>query len=90
MNIDHILIKIGRQVKMLRKKHYPDDSQATFAVRIKVSIHTYRRIEKGDSRVSFAHYVEVAKLYNMEENLLKIFAPKLSDINLFEDDLSQF
>ena len=49
-----------------RKKHYPGDNKATFSVRIKISIHIYRRIEKGDPRVSFSHCVEVAKLYGLE------------------------
>jgi len=38
----------------------------------------------------YAQWAVVAKLYAMKENLLIIFAPKLSDLNFFEDDLSQF
>jgi len=81
-----ICAEMGGQIKALRKKHYPKDNQSTFSVRIKVSLHTYRRMEKGDPRVSFAHYLELARLYGIEQNLLGIFQPKASSLNLFESD----
>lgn len=84
MKAENISTLMGNQIKALRKKRYPSDNQTTFAVRIKVSLHTYRRMEKGDPRVSFAHYLELAKLYGMEQNLLNIFIAKNSDMNFFE------
>jgi DNA-binding XRE family transcriptional regulator len=86
MNIERTCAQIGAQIKALRKKHYPNDNQTTFAVRIKVSLHTYRKIEKGDPSVSFAHYLEVAKLYGIEQNLLNIYIPKTSEMNFFESE----
>lgn len=85
MEIESILAELGGQIKDLRKKHYPKDNQATFATRVKISINTYRKMEKGDPRVSFAHYVEVAKLYGIEDNLLKIYQPKTTSMNFFEE-----
>lgn len=86
MEAGNISALMGNQIKALRKKHYPSDNQTTFAVRIKVSLHTYRRMEKGDPRVSFAHYLELAKLYGVEQNLLNIFEAKNSNLNFFENN----
>lgn len=78
-----MLSSIGNQLKALRKKHYPSDTQSVFAQRIDVSRNTYRHMENGTGNVSFASYLKAAELYGTEQKLLSIFKTS-SQINLFE------
>ena len=70
----NILVTIGEQLRSLRKKHYPLDSQDAFAFRIGVSKNTYISMEKGSGNVSFLAYIKAAELFKNEHQLLAIFA----------------
>ena len=76
---------LGADIKQLRKKHYPNDDQKTFAFRIKVSRATYQKMEKGDLSVSMNSYYAVAKFLDMEENFSVLLKPKKEKIILIKE-----
>ena len=77
------LIKVGEQLKSLRKRHYPSDTQGIFAQRIGVSKNTYRHMENGTGNVSFSSYLKIAQLYGLEGGFLTLFE-KSAKVDLFD------
>lgn len=72
---------IGKQLKALRKEHYPNDNQDSFAVRIGVSRGTYHAMETGTGKVAFASYMAAMAIYGLEDEMLKVFTQnKKSDL----------
>ncbi len=82
MNNEHFLPLMGKNLRTLRKKHYPSDDQKTFAFRIGVGKGTYIKMEKGDLSVSMASYVYAAKLLNVIDGFQALF---VQEVDLFKE-----
>ena len=54
--------QIGQNLRLARRKSYPDDTLEDFALRIGVSRATLQRMEKGDLSVSLGKYFQAATL----------------------------
>jgi len=85
MSIDvttsHLAI-IGNNLRKARKKHFPKDDLAAFALRIEVSRATLQRMEKGDLRVSLGRYYQAARVLGLEAAFDALLKPEVS---LFDD-----
>jgi len=68
-----ILFKMGRKLALLRKRNFPKDNQATFAIRVGVSKTTYVKMEKGDSQVAIGSYFKAASILNVESQFRVLF-----------------
>ncbi len=79
-----ILSEIGRKIALLRKRDFPQDNQATFALRVGVSKTTYVKIEQGNSQVAIGSYFKVAAILNVEDQFSALFTAPKESINLFE------
>jgi len=79
-----ILSEIGRKIALLRKRYFPQDNQATFALRVGVSKTTYVKIEQGNSQVAIGSYFKVAAILNVEDQFSAVFTAPKESINLFE------
>ena len=69
----HYLKNLGSEFKALRKKKYPKDNLAMFAVRIGVSRATLQKMEKGDMSVSLGKYYKAAQLLGVQDNFINLF-----------------
>ncbi len=78
------LFEMGRKLALLRKRNFPQDNQATFAVRIGVSKTTYVKMEKGDSQVAIGSYFKAASILNVESQFSTLFTAPKEEVNLFE------
>ena len=78
---------IGENIKLARKKRKWTIENT--AKRCQISVQTYRRVEKGDSKVSFAAYAMVLHILGMSDDLDKLVAPSFDVIgnNLIEASL---
>lgn len=76
------LPKIGNNLKQARKKRFPYDDLAAFALRIGVSRATLQRMEKGDLSVSLGRYYQAAKVLGLEYPFNELLKPEVS---LFDD-----
>jgi len=81
-NDEHFLSLMGKNLRALRKKHYPSDDQKTFAFRIGVGKSTYIKMERGDLSVSMASYVHAAKLLNVTDGFQELF---VQETDLFKE-----
>lgn len=73
---------LGTQLAHARKRYYPKDTQAIFALRIGVSKATYSKMEKGDLSVSLAKYYQAAVLMGLEDGFHQLFTLPM---NLLDD-----
>lgn len=64
---------IGRNLRDRRQQAFPHDTQRDMAARLSVGIATYSRMERGDARVSFRHYLEAARLLRCEGQTAELF-----------------
>ena len=76
------LQKIGNNLRLSRKKHFPQDDMSAFSLRIGVSRATLQKMEKGDLSVSLKYYFQAAQLLGAEEGFSQLFALQKS---LFDD-----
>jgi len=74
--------KIGQNLRLARRKSYPDDTLEDFALRIGVSRATLQRMEKGDLSVSLGKYFQAAALLGLDAPFHALLKPKQS---LFDD-----
>lgn len=58
--IDRLAQNIGAHLRQRRKEVFPKDTQSDVAERLGVSVATYRRMERGDSSVSFRSFLSAA------------------------------
>ena len=65
---------LGINLKQARKKCYPKDDQAAFAIRIGVSIGTYARMEQGDLSIGIGKYYAAARLLRLDAGFDQLFA----------------
>ncbi|MEX1196363.1 MAG: helix-turn-helix transcriptional regulator [Pseudohongiellaceae bacterium] len=64
---------IGRNLRMRRREVFPRDTQIDMAARLGVSIATYSRMERGDARVSFRHYLTAADILGCRKDFGELF-----------------
>ncbi len=81
VNIDTLGF-LGHNLREARKKRFPNDDMASFALRIGISRATLQKMEKGDLSVSLKHYYQAAKLLNVERGFTQLFRIEES---LFDD-----
>lgn len=74
--------QIGQNLRLARRKSYPDDTLEDFALRIGVSRATLQRMEKGDLSVSLGKYFQAAVLLGLDTPFHALLKPKQS---LFDD-----
>ena len=77
-----LLAQLGNNLRLSRKKHFPQDDMAAFALRLGVSRATLQKMEKGDLSVSLKYFYEAAKLLNAEQSFTQLFVLEKS---LFDD-----
>lgn len=76
------LAKLGNNLRYSRKKYFPRDDMAAFALRVGISRATLQKMEKGDASVSLKYYFQAAKLLNAEQGFAQLF---LLEKSLFDD-----
>lgn len=76
------LEKLGENLRLSRKKHFPQDDMAAFALRVGISRATLQKMEKGDASVSLKYYFQAAELLNAEQGFSQLF---LIEKSLFDD-----
>ena len=77
-----LLTELGSNLRLSRKKHFPHDDMAAFALRLGVSRATLQKMEKGDLSVSLKYFYQAAKLLNAEQGFTQLFVLEKS---LFDD-----
>lgn len=78
---------VGNHLKLARKKSFPRDDLAAFAVRIGVSRATLQKMEKGDLSVSLVRYYHAARLLGMGEQIENLFFKEPSLFDKYPDAL---
>ncbi len=74
---------MGRKLALLRKRNFPQDNQATFAVRVGGGGETtYVKMEKGDSQVAIGSYFKAASILNAESQFSALFNTPKEEVNL--------
>jgi len=76
------LEKLGQNLRSSRKKQFPKDDMAAFALRVGISRATLQKMEKGDLSVSLKYYFQAAQLLNAEQGFSELFEQEQS---LFDD-----
>lgn len=66
--------QIGSQLKARRRIVFPGDTQRDMALRLGVGEATYGRMERGDARVSFRHYLDAAEVLGCLEHAAALFS----------------
>ena len=67
------LEQLGNNLRLSRKKSFPRDDMAAFALRVGISRATLQKMEKGDLSVSLKYYFLAAELLNAEQGFLQLF-----------------
>lgn len=68
-----LLPELGSHLRLSRKKHFPHDDMAAFALRLGVSRATLQKMEKGDLSVSLKYFYQAAKLLDAEQGFSQLF-----------------
>jgi len=76
------LEQLGLNLRSSRRKYFPNDDMAAFALRVGISRATLQKMEKGDSSVSLKYYYRAAKLLKAEQGFSQLF---LIEKSLFDD-----
>ena len=76
------LPELGARLRAARKRGYPNDDLATFALRIGVSRATLQKMEKGDMSVAIGRYLAAAKRLGLSDGFDALFAQSGS---MFDD-----
>ena len=75
------LESVGRNLRAARKRRFPADGLARFALRVGVSRSTLQKMEQGDFSVSLGRYWRAAEVLDLTEPFATLFAVEES---LFE------
>lgn len=76
------LSQLGRNLKDSRKRRFPGDNLARFAIRIGVSRATLQKMEQGDLSVSMEKYYRAGRLLGLEREFERLLQ---SPRSLFDD-----
>ena len=63
----HYLGELGQNLRRARKRRFPDDDLAAFALRIGVSRSTLQKMEKGDLTVATGRYYRAAEILGLAD-----------------------
>ena len=69
----NLLKKLGENLRLSRKKQFPHDDMAAFALRVGISRATLQKMEKGDLSVSLKYYFQAATLLDADQGFSHIF-----------------
>lgn len=64
--LDHLSL-LGQRLRDARKRRFPRDDLAAFALRIGVSRATLQKMEKGDLSVSIGRYYAAARVLGLAD-----------------------
>ncbi len=70
-----ILLSLGQNLSLARKKKYPHDTLLAFATRCEIGLSTYKKMEKGVLSVGLHQYYKAAQVLGLEatfNNLLQM------------------
>ena len=73
---------LGDKLRHARRRRFPRDGLASFALRIGVSRSTLQKMEKGDLSVSTGRYYRAAEILGLEDTFSGLLAFEES---LFDD-----
>lgn len=73
---------LGTNLRQARRKVFPKDDMASFALRVGISRATLQKMENGDLSVSLKYYYQAAKLLKLEQGFSQLFQMEQS---LFDD-----
>lgn len=75
------LSQLGINLRLARKKRFPDDGLTEFALRLAVSRATLQKMEKGDLSVTIDKYYQAAEVLGLTEGFhqLLMLQPSLFD-----------
>lgn len=76
------LESLGAQLRAARKRRFPKDDLAAFALRIGVSRSTLQKMEQGDLSVTMSRYYQAAAVLGVAEGFELLFQTQYS---LFDD-----
>ncbi len=76
------LQSLGSNLRRARKRHYPRDDLASFALRVGVSRSTLQKMEQGDLSVSIGRYWRAAEILDLTETFATLF---VAEESLFDD-----
>ena len=76
------LPKLGQNLRVARKRRFPNDDLKSFALRIGVSRATLQKMEAGQLSVTLANYYRAAEILELTEAFDSLFEIEQS---LFED-----
>ncbi|TCO76298.1 helix-turn-helix protein [Chromatocurvus halotolerans] len=78
------LSALGQRLRRARRRHFPRDDLAAFALRIGVSRATLQKMEKGDLSVSMGRYHAAARVLGLAHTFDALLHEPAS---LFDDDV---
>ena len=73
---------LGSNLRRARKRRYPSDDLASFALRVGVSRSTLQKMEQGDLSVSIGRYWRAAEILDLTETFAALF---VTEESLFDD-----
>ena len=73
---------LGSNLRRARKRCYPGDDLASFALRVGVSRSTLQKMEQGDLSVSIGRYWRAAEILDLTETFAALF---VTEESLFDD-----
>lgn len=76
------LISLGQNLRTARKRLFPNDTLADFALRIGVSRATLQKMEQGDLSVVLGKYYSAAQVLGLEQSFATLLK---SEESLFDD-----
>ncbi|MBT4520046.1 MAG: helix-turn-helix transcriptional regulator [Halieaceae bacterium] len=68
-----MLPELGSRLRVARKRRFPDDDLAAFAIRIGVARATLQKMEAGDLSVSMGRYYAAARRLGLSEGFEALF-----------------
>ncbi|MYA16631.1 MAG: helix-turn-helix transcriptional regulator [Gammaproteobacteria bacterium] len=74
--------ELGDNLRRARKRRFPNDDMAAFALRIGVSRSTLQKMEKGDLTVAMGKYYRAAEILGLAETFGTLLREEES---LFDD-----
>ena len=78
----HYLRELGDNLRRARKRRFPKDDLAAFALRISVSRSTLQKMEKGDLTVAMGRYYRAAEILGLADTFDTLLRQEES---LFDD-----
>jgi len=71
-----LMSELGSNLHLSRKKTFPSDSIAAFAIRCEIGLSTYKKMEKGDLSVGINQYFKAAQVLGLQSQFSELFKMK--------------